>query len=82
MGDTKTKEAKAGQFCPVMPSGVWSIHDRVSVGNAQSRLRIDTNLSAVDVLDGLLAEEEVDVLFVRESAHKIRRCRECKGKRE
>ena len=40
------------------------------------------HLSAVDVLDGLLAEEEVDVLLVRQSAHKIRRCRECKGKRE
>ena len=33
----------------------------------------EDGLAAVDVLDGALPEEEVDVLAVREGAHKVRR---------
>ena len=65
----------------MLPNGVPAVGDEANTIPCPRACPL-AHLSAVDVLDGLLAEEEVDVLLVRQSAHKIRSCRECKGKRE
>ena len=80
---------EAGQSCLVMPSVLsfgMLLNGVPAVGDGRQHYSLPAcpvaHLSAVDVLDGLLAEEEVDVLLVRKSPHKIRRWRQREEERK